>query len=80
MLLHPSALQTMLFSQNDGARQENAIVEAALASSVVHPNVVRVAATVGLLQHVCCGRMQTHGCMFHFAVAQTTLTHFLFTC
>lgn len=76
MLLHLAALQTMLFSQNDGARQENAIVEAALASSVVHPNVVRVAATVGLLQHVL---LRKHGCMFHFAVAQTTLTHFLFT-
>lgn len=36
------AVKTMLFSQNDGSRQENAIVEAALASSVVHPNVVSV--------------------------------------
>ena len=37
---HPS--QTVLFSQHDGARQEKAIVEAALASSVVHPHVVSV--------------------------------------
>lgn len=33
-------MQTVLFSQQDGARQEKAIVEAALASSVVHPHVV----------------------------------------
>ena len=37
----PMLVQTVLFSQQDGARQEKAIVEAALASSVVHPHVVR---------------------------------------
>ncbi|KAG1677716.1 hypothetical protein FOA52_001028 [Chlamydomonas sp. UWO 241] len=34
------AVKTLLFSQNDSVRQENALVEAALASSVNHPNVV----------------------------------------
>jgi hypothetical protein len=39
--LPPSlSLQTVLFSQNDQARMENALIEAALASSVNHANVV----------------------------------------
>ncbi|GAX74902.1 hypothetical protein CEUSTIGMA_g2348.t1 [Chlamydomonas eustigma] len=36
------AVKTVLFSQQDCARQEKAIVEAALATSVIHPNVVSV--------------------------------------
>jgi serine/threonine protein kinase len=36
------AVKTVLFSQQDSARQEKAIVEAALATSVIHLNVVSV--------------------------------------
>ena len=36
------AVKTMLFSERDGLRQDKAVMEAAVASSVVHPNVVCV--------------------------------------